>query len=209
MAKNYSDIVIALAGVSQAVQLVQQLAHQGQCDPIAEKVMIDSVLELNPRSTLGVYGDDLDHLRLGLETVCAILSTERRPQITEVTGYAVSAIMLAQRLNKNEDALNTLGNRFGDLERQQQFFDAESNEIYNALAGIYVDVIRPLGPPIQIRGNEQMLQNSLVQAKVRTLLLSAVRSAILWQQIGGSRWQILFSRRKLLNIAKSFLGYSN
>ncbi|SUC47473.1 High frequency lysogenization protein HflD [Providencia stuartii] len=48
-----------------------------------------------------------------------------------------------------------------------------------------MDVISPLGPRIQVTGSPDILKNSLVQAKVRTLLLSGIRSAVLWQQVGG------------------------
>jgi high frequency lysogenization protein len=32
VAKNYYDITLAMAGISQAARLVQQLAHEGQCN---------------------------------------------------------------------------------------------------------------------------------------------------------------------------------
>lgn len=48
-----------------------------------------------------------------------------------------------------------------------------SSGIFNALAGIYVDVISPIGPRIQVTGSPDILQNSSIQAKVRALLLLA------------------------------------
>ncbi|WP_243260442.1 DUF489 family protein, partial [Pseudomonas aeruginosa] len=36
-------------------------------------------------------------------------------------------------------------------------------------------------------------------ARIRALLLAGIRSARLWRQLGGSRWQMVFSRRRLLN----------
>lgn len=35
-------------------------------------------------------------------------------------------------------------------------------------------------------------------AEIRALLLAAVRSAVLWRQLGGSYWDFLFSRRAML-----------
>lgn len=43
------------------------------------------------------------------------------------------------------------------------------------------------------------LQDSRNADKVRALLLAGIRSAMLWRQLGGRRWQLLFSRRKLLD----------
>ena len=56
MAKNYYDITLALAGICQSARLVQQLAHQGHCDADALHVSLNSVIDLNPGSTLGVFG---------------------------------------------------------------------------------------------------------------------------------------------------------
>ena len=42
------------------------------------------------------------------------------------------------------------------------------------------------------------LQQSANAAKIRTLLFAGVRAARLWRQLGGSRWQLVFGRRKLL-----------
>ncbi len=54
MAKNYYDITLALAGVCQAARLVQQLAHQGHCDSDALHVSLNSIIDLDPESTLAV-----------------------------------------------------------------------------------------------------------------------------------------------------------
>ncbi|MCW9047867.1 MAG: DUF489 family protein, partial [Gammaproteobacteria bacterium] len=41
--------------------------------------------------------------------------------------------------------------------------------------------------------------------KVRALLFAAVRSAVLWRQCGGSRWQLLLSRKKYIESAARLL----
>lgn len=82
-----------------------------------------------------------------------------------------------------------------------------SSGIFNALAGIYVDVISPIGPRIQVTGSPDILQNSSIQAKVRALLFTGIRSAVLWQQIGGSRLQLMFSRQRLITQAKEILAH--
>jgi high frequency lysogenization protein len=43
------------------------------------------------------------------------------------------------------------------------------------------------------------LQQSDNAAKIRALLLAGIRSARLWRQLGGHRWQMIFSRRKMLD----------
>ena len=45
--------------------------------------------------------------------------------------------------------------------------------------------------------------------KARALLMAAVRSAVLWQQLGASHWQLLFKRKALAASAKQLLTESN
>ena len=59
MAKNYYDITLALAGICQSARLVQQLAHQGHCDADALHVSLNSIIDMNPSSTLAVFGGNV------------------------------------------------------------------------------------------------------------------------------------------------------
>ena len=43
-------------------------------------------------------------------------------------------------------------------------------------------------------------------AEIRALLLAAVRSALLWRQLGGSQWQFLFARRAMVESVARHLG---
>jgi high frequency lysogenization protein len=47
-----------------------------------------------------------------------------------------------------------------------------------------------------ISGEQPYLDNEHNASKVRALLLAGIRSAVLWRQCGGSRWQILLGRKK-------------
>lgn len=54
MAKNYYDITLATAGICQSARTVQQLAHRGHCDGDALHVSLNSIIDMNPSSTLAV-----------------------------------------------------------------------------------------------------------------------------------------------------------
>ncbi len=49
-----------------------------------------------------------------------------------------------------------------------------------------------------VQGNPHYLGQAGVVAEIRALLLAAVRSAVLWRQLGGSYWDFLFSRKAML-----------
>ncbi|AIA71250.1 high frequency lysogenization protein HflD [Pectobacterium atrosepticum] len=206
MAKNYYEITLALAGVCQSAHLVQQLAHTGNCNNDVLHTSLNSVLNLNPASTLAVYGNDEQNLKVGLETLLGILNTSTKGPGAELSRYAFSMIALERKLNAKSAALDELGKRIGQLERQLEHFELLSETIVSALAAIYVDVISTLGPRIQVTGSPEVLKNSQVQAKVRAALLAGIRSTVLWQQIGGGRLQLMFSRSQLVKEAKQILA---
>lgn len=46
-------------------------------------------------------------------------------------------------------------------------------------------------------GDYNYLQQARIANQIRALLLAAIRSATLWRQVGGSRWQLLLQRKIL------------
>lgn len=206
MAKNFYDITLSLAGICQSAFLVQQLAHKGFCDDAALEVSLRSLLDLNPPATLTVYGDRPANIKPGLETMMGMLNASRDGAAAEHTRYSLSLMVLERKLHADKSALEELGKRIGQLGRQLAHFDIMSDTLISAMAAIYVDIISPLGPRIQVTGTPAMLQNIQVQAKIRAALLAGIRSAVLWQQVGGGRLQLMFSRNRLFKQARQILA---
>ncbi|EPF18192.1 High frequency lysogenization protein HflD [Cedecea davisae] len=208
MAKNYYDITLALAGICQSARLVQELAHQGHCDSDALRVSLNSVIDLNPGSTLAVFGGSEANLKPGLETLLGVLNASSRQGLNaELTRYTLSLMVLERKLHASKGAMDTLGSKINGLQRQLEHFDLESDTLLSAMAGIYVDVISPLGPRIQVTGSPAVLQSPQVQSKVRATLLAGIRAAVLWHQVGGGRLQLMFSRSRLTTQAKQILAH--
>ncbi len=207
MAKNYYHITLALAGICQASGIVQKLAHEGICSEQDLATMVNSVTNMNPSSTLDVFGNDPANLKTGLSAMLGMLTGGNSGLSAEMTRYMLSIMALERRLNKDQNAMDQLGQRIEQFERQASYFEPMSDGVFNALAGIYVDVVSPAGPRIQVTGSPDILKNTLVQAKVRATLLAGIRCAVLWQQVGGSRIQLMFSRSRLSNQAKDILSH--
>lgn len=207
MAKNYYDITLALAGICQASLMVQKLAHEGTFNEQDGKTMVDSLTNMNPSSTLDVFGNDEANLKTGLTALLGMLTGGNSGISAEMTRYMLSIMALERRLSKDDNAMNQLGQRIEQFERQANYFEPMSEGVFNALAGIYVDVVSPAGPRIQVTGSPDILKNTVVQAKVRATLLAGIRCAVLWQQVGGSRLQLMFSRSRLSNQAKQILSH--
>lgn len=203
---DYHNITMAYAGVCQAATLVQQFAHKGVVDREAFAHSIRSLLVTQPDSTLDVFGNELSHLKMGIETALSQTGGGNGKLDAEVGRYWISLIALSQKLNKNPEAKQQLAQRLQQVERQLSLYedDVLADQMIANLAAIYSDVISPLGNKIHVLGSQDYLVRPDIQNKIRASLLAGIRAAILWQQVGGSRWQFLFSRKKIFNQAKQF-----
>lgn len=205
MAKNYYNITLAIAGISQSAWIVWDLANRGQCDQEAFHTSLRSLLEINPTSTLSVFGGQERNLRPGLNTMLNILTANHKGEGYDITRYALNLISLERKLRFNKKAMKTLGTALYQINYKWKHFLLESNSTIRELASLYVDVISPLGPRIQVTGSSVILQDPCIQSKIRAALLAGVRSSVLWKQVGGSRLQLIFSRHHLINQAKNII----
>ncbi|BCM76479.1 high frequency lysogenization protein HflD [Aeromonas caviae] len=194
---------MAFAGICQAAYLVQKVARDGSCDEASLRESLQSILVTNPTQPLEVFGSHLA-IRDGYRALVEQLGADGSQKNAELTRYVVSLIALERKLAKRKDILNMLGERISQIGRQQQHFDLLDEQILANMASIYSDLISPIGPRIQVAGTPLFLQQPLVQHKVRALLLAGIRAVVLWRQLGGSRTQIIFARKKMVELAKRF-----
>ncbi|GAA5645168.1 high frequency lysogenization protein HflD [Vibrio proteolyticus] len=203
MANTLYDRTIAFAGICQAVALVQQVAKNGDCDSDAFETSLKAVLNINPGSTLEVFGRETD-LKVGLE--CLVQGIDSTPTGSEITRYIISLMALERKLAGRRDAMAQLGDRLQMLERQLEHYDLLDDNMISNLASVYLDVISPIGPRIQVTGTPSVLQQTTNQHKVRALLLSGIRCAVLWRQVGGKRRHLIFGRKKMVQQAQILLA---
>nr|WP_275660919.1 high frequency lysogenization protein HflD [Vibrio brasiliensis] len=183
--------------------MVQQVAKNGHCDSDAFETSLKAILNTNPSNTVGVYGREVD-LKLGLE--CLVKGIDSTPAGSEITRYIISLMALERKLQSRNDAMSQLGDRIQMLERQLDHFELLDEQMLSNLASVYLDVISPVGPRIQVTGTPSVLQQTSNQHKVRALLLSGIRSAVLWRQVGGKRRHLIFGRKKMVEQAQILLA---
>ncbi|MCX8582068.1 high frequency lysogenization protein HflD [Gilliamella sp. B3482] len=212
MNNKYHHIAIALAGATQSATLIPQLANTGVCNTTIYQVSIKSIFNTSPKTTDDVY-DGINNIKTGLETLITLLSSNQKQHV-ELIRYLFGTLSITSKLLKNNEALDKIDQRLQRIsgiypEMNNETIDNHIDDLSYSLAGIYSDIISPLATKIKVVGKAEYLQNSLVQAKVRSSLLSCVRSAILWYQVGGSRFQFLLSRKRIVNAAQELLKEIN
>lgn len=190
--------LVALGAVFEAAVLADKIARTGQVSEASMSCMLGSLLVRDPKSTLDVYGGDGLNLRDGYRAL--ISSLERNPAALqrEPLRYSLALIGLERQLDKRDDMLQIMGSRLDQIQQQVEHFGLVHDNVIAACGGLYQDTISTFRQRIQVHGDMRFLQQPNNAAKIRSLLLAGIRSARLWRQLGGHRWQLVFSRGKLL-----------
>ncbi|AGI24612.1 lysogenization regulator [Pseudomonas sp. ATCC 13867] len=199
------DQIIALSGVFEAASLVDRLARTGQIPEAPLGCMLGSLLVRDPKTTLDVYGGDTANLREGFRALVSALERDPNSLQREPLRYALSLIGLERQLNKRDDMLDLMGSRLDQIQQQVQHFGLIHENVIASCAGLYQDTLSTFRQRIQVHGDMRHLQINANAARIRALLLAGIRSARLWRQLGGNRWQMLFSRKKMLNELRPLL----
>lgn len=197
--------LIALAGIFEAAALVDRIAKTNQAQEAPVACLLNSLLIRNPKNTLEVYGGDHFNLRNGLKMLAGALERNPVELPREALRYSVGIMELQKQLAKRPDMLELIGQRLTSIEQQAQLFGIAHDNVVSAFAALYQETLSTFKLRLQIHGEMQFLQNPRNAERIRALLLAGIRSATLWRQLGGNRWQLFFSRRKILNDAYALL----
>jgi high frequency lysogenization protein len=194
--------VLSLAGLFQACALAQQLANDGRCDDSAMEASVASVFRIDAPSVVGVYGS-ISNVRIGLRNLISQLDESDRDMA--VTRMVVTVMRLERSLSRRPELLEKLQQGILATQRQVEHFGQDSSQVTRRLAEVYTSTLSTLKPRVMVSGNPQQLQLPAVVEKVRANLLAAVRSAVLWRQVGGRQWQLLIYRRQCSMLARGML----
>lgn len=195
---------MALAGIFQATELVRQAANHGTWSGYAADTCLKSLLAIEADSVDEIFGGP-EHLRLGAETLVSVLQGDRH--YMESLGYAVSIMQLEGSFRKKPRMQSLIGEElmtisaYDDGTEVHEIQDLQARKI----AKLYTSTISTLRPRVVVNGRPQYLQADRTVNWIRTLLFSALRSAVLWRQLGGGRFSLMFGRKKMLKQAEALL----
>ncbi|MGI2176789.1 high frequency lysogenization protein HflD [Shewanella frigidimarina] len=191
---------MAFAGILQAIGQIQYLARHGESDKEALAATLNTILVTEPESTADVYQDKAI-LNKGYQLIQNQLGDGKSKDV-ETTRYLVGVLTLERKLARSPNGLGMLAERINQVHRQLAHFAITDEQVLANFASIYSDIISELGPKLQISGNPDYLKQPQVQHKIRALLLAAMRSAVLWRQLGGKRRHLVFARKAIFDTAK-------
>ena len=192
MSHNKFDQTLALAGVYQCASLVKKIANTGIANNAHIESSIETLFRFDANTVEEVYGSIAGVLH-GVKVLHKNLNDKSNQDI-EITKYVLSLIMLERKLSKNSAMLDDIDKKLKQIQSQFDFFSLNHENTFAKLGQLYKDTISTLGPKIIVSGEQPHLNNERNANKVRALLLAGIRSAVLWNQCGGSRWQFLFGR---------------
>ncbi len=204
MSKTLTDRTLALAGIFQCATQVARVARRGFADSAAFETCVHSLFVTDPQETADVYGSRVS-LRAGLQELVRQLEAQQERDV-DITRYTLALLVLERKLAKQRPLLDVIGKGIQNAQRQADHFQSYIHDsVIGNLAETYLKSISLLTPRIMVKGENNYLMEQGNADKVRTLLLAGIRSAVLWSQCGGARWQLLFRRRAYLDEARRLL----
>jgi len=206
MIASIQDRTIALAGVLQAASLVDQIAQNGQCSGQAAQASLASIFQTDPKDTASTFGG-LAGVRLGLRTLTELLGAGSPNANLATLQTAVSILKLGGKIKKDQTRLNGLSDA---VELTRSAWDSSEEPldpcVVAQLADAYQEHISTHRFRIKVQGNPNMLKNPQKVQLIRALLLAGIRSAILWQQLGGNQWRLMSQRKAMVQTAETLIG---
>ncbi|MHC9086233.1 high frequency lysogenization protein HflD [Luteimonas sp. RIT-PG2_3] len=197
------DRMLALAGVVQALKQVRRIADTGQADATVLSSALDSVFRIEADSIEAVYGGR-QALRPGLLLLRNYFSNQGDDEL--LPKLTLSVLQLERRFSADQDmgedvhegilAAKLIAERQGNTHP----------EVLSALGALYAETVSHLRPKVMVQGNPHYLGQADIVAEIRAVLLAALRSAVLWRQLGGNYWDFLFSRRRMVEAIEELMS---
>lgn len=195
--------VIALAGLFQSVALVRNLALTGACEASALEYSIASIFRIDADSPADVFGG-LRGIELGLRVlVQQIDATDRDLAVTQL---AVAVLRLERKLAGRARMRDALRDGIVAVRRQADHLGIAHATVLGRLSELYASTLSTMRPRVVVQGNPLHLTQAAQVERIRAMLLAGVRAAVLWRQLGGNYWRLVFERRQVAMLARGLLS---
>ncbi len=196
------DRVLALAGLAQALRQVRRIAETGQADAAVLATSLDSVFRIDAATPEDVYGGARE-VRPGLLLLRDYLSNQGSD--TQLPKLALAVTQLERRFSADDAVGEAVHEGILAIKPRAGQLGSSHPEVLSALGSLYADTVSHLRPKVMVQGNPHYLGQADIVAEIRAILLAALRSAVLWRQMGGSAWDIFLRRRAMQQAIEGWL----
>lgn len=197
--------VIVLAGIAQACHLVDLLARTGTAPQDALQASLKSLFVFEPQQMEDLY-QGVAGVRLGLQVLQDLLAGQNSHAHQFTLRYALGSMVLARQLNRQPDMVRIIRSRLSHASFHSEHFSVGADDVCRQVSALYQDTLSTFRFRIQVGGTAAHLRDRLIADRVRSLLFAAVRAAAWWGAEGGTRWRLLFYRRRYLATARALLA---
>lgn len=199
---HMEEQIIALAGVAQAARMVDQVAKTGTYPSAYFEASLRSLFAFDVPTVEAVFGN-IQGVKLGLKCIVDMLTDAANEDNVAMGVYLRGLFKLESQFRKRSDLQDVVATRLDHVNFKAQHFSDDAVELASSISSIYQDTISNLPYRIKVKGSVQHLQETKNADLVRTLLMAGLRSAHLWQQLGGRQRHFLFRNRQMVNIAEN------
>ena len=190
------DRVLALAGLVQALAQVRRIADTGEAGADVLATALDSVFRIDAASADQVYGGT-QWLRPGLLLLRDHFQGQTHDE-RQLPRLALAVLQLERRFVRDPAMVSRVQEGIRAQAAPAARLGSTHPEVLSALGALYAATLSHLRPRVLVQGNPHYLGQAAVVAEIRAVLLAALRSAVLWRQLGGSLWDFLLRRGPML-----------
>ena len=198
--KELKNETISLGAIYQASNEIKKIAWQGEINNKIIEPLIHSVYQTTSNNIEDIY-ISIKRLNSGLDFLRQQLVGDAFSKDAEVNRYFEAIGVLVNNMKKNPEIVNNLRDELSNYSSEINQNDLSEHATF--LSDLYLNTISKINPRIIVNGDNKHLQVQENASMIRALLLSAIRSYILWQQSGGSKFRIFLFRKKIANLAIS------
>ena len=189
---------ISLGAIYQACNEIKKIAWQGEINNNIIEPLINSVYQTTSEEIEDVF-ISIKRLNSGLDFLRRQLVGDAFSRDGEVSRYFEAIGILVKNMNKKDEVLNKLRT---ELTKQSMPINEDNLDQHALfLSELYLSTISKVEPRIIVNGDNKYLTDKNDAAMIRSLLLCAIRSYILWQQSGGSKFRIFIFKKKIAELA--------
>jgi high frequency lysogenization protein len=205
---NWEAQNITLAAVAQCSALVHDLAFTGKANEKYLMGSINPLFVLTPNFFSDVYPDVRD-LTLGLSTLPKIITNNRTRKNSEIIRYSLGMFALRKSLMASSKMQAAVRAKLQPMIPMLPLDDPRAappgedlellkqDRTFRQLSNIYRETISTLSFRIQVAGKAEHLKSENIANRIRALLFAGIRSALLWHQLNGRRWHLVFYRKRI------------